>query len=112
MRFWQRLLDRDVPRDRGVKHRWRRSVPSLAGLVHLRSGICIRRSIVNRWAVIEELGGVSEQVVCTEQLPQSRENQDYSYVYIGFAQDGAEPPRVRWTEGRSIDGKGTFRSDR
>jgi len=63
----------------------------------------------NQWlAVIEELGGVSQQVPVPNSFPQDQENQEYSYVYLGFAQDGAEPPRGRWTEGTSIDGKGTF----
>jgi Mn-containing catalase len=63
----------------------------------------------NQWlAVIEELGGASEQVPVPNSFPQDQENQEYSYVYLNFAQDGAEPPRGRWSEGRSIDGKGTF----
>jgi Mn-containing catalase len=63
----------------------------------------------NQWlAVIEELGGVEAQVPVPNSFPQGQENQDYNYVYLGFAQDGAEPPRGRWTEGQSIDGKGTF----
>jgi Mn-containing catalase len=63
----------------------------------------------NQWlAVIEELGGASEQVPVPNSFPQDQENQEYSYVYLGFAKDGAEPPRGRWTEGTSIDGKGTF----
>lgn len=63
----------------------------------------------NQWlAVIAELGGPEQQVPIPNSFPQDQENQDYSYVYLGFAQDGAEPPRGRWTEGASIDGKGTF----
>jgi len=63
----------------------------------------------NQWlAVIEELGGPAEQLPIPNSFPQDQENQEYSYVYLGFAQDGAEPPRGRWTEGTSIDGKGTF----
>jgi Mn-containing catalase len=63
----------------------------------------------NQWqAVIEELGGAKEQLPIPNSFPQARENQEYSYVYLGFAQDGAEPPRGRWTEGQSIDGNGTF----
>ena len=63
----------------------------------------------NQWqAVIEELGGAKEQLPIPNSFPQTRENQEYSYVYLGFAQDGAEPPRGRWTEGQSIDGNGKF----
>ncbi len=63
----------------------------------------------NQWlAVIEELGGADAQVPVPNSFPQEQENQDYSYVYLGFTRDGAEPPRGRWTEGRSIDGNGTF----
>ena len=63
----------------------------------------------NQWqAVIEELGGAKEQLPIPKSFPQTRENQEYSYVYLGFAQDGAEPPRGRWTEGQSIDGNGKF----
>jgi len=63
----------------------------------------------NQWlAVIEELGGVDAQVPVPNSFPQAQENQNYNYVFLGFAQDGAEPPRGRWTEGPSIDGKGTF----
>jgi Mn-containing catalase len=51
---------------------------------------------------------VSQQVPVPNSFPQDQENQEYSYVYLGFAQDGAEPPRGRWTEGTSIDGKGAF----
>ncbi len=63
----------------------------------------------NQWAaVIEELGGPQQQLPIPNSFPQSQENQDYSYVYLGFAQDGAEPPRGRWTDGKSIDGNGRF----
>jgi Mn-containing catalase len=63
----------------------------------------------NQWlAVIEELGGPEKQMPIPNSFPQDQENQEYSYVYLGFAQDGAEPPRGRWSEGPSIDGKGTF----
>jgi hypothetical protein len=35
-------------------------------------------------------------------------SQDDSYVYLGFTWNGAQPPRGRWSEGTSIDGKGQF----
>ena len=63
----------------------------------------------NQWlAVVEELGGPQQQMPIPNSFPQAEEKQEYSYVYLGFAKDGAEPPRGRWTEGRSMDGKGTF----
>jgi Mn-containing catalase len=63
----------------------------------------------NQWmAVIEEVGGPEKQLPIPNSFPRDQENQEYSYVYLGFTQDGAEPPRGRWTEGASIDGKGTF----
>jgi len=63
----------------------------------------------NQWAaVIEELGGPEEQLPIPNSFPQSQENQEYSYVYLGFTKDGAEPPRGRWTDGKSIDGNGSF----
>jgi hypothetical protein len=57
---------------------------------------------------IEELGGPEEQLPVPNSSPQSQENQEYSYVYLGFTKDGAEPPRGRWTDGKSIDGNGSF----
>jgi Mn-containing catalase len=63
----------------------------------------------NQWlAVVEELGGPQQQLPIPNSFPQAQENQDFNYVYLGFAQDGAEPPRGRWSEGQSIDGKGRF----
>ena len=59
-------------------------------------------------AVIEELGGPEQQLPIPNSFPQEQEKQEFSYVYLGFAQDGAEPPRGRWSEGKSIDGKGWF----
>ena len=63
----------------------------------------------NQWlAVIEELGGPDTQMPVPNSFPQEQENRDYSYVYLGFTRDGAEPPQGRWTSGPSVDGKGTF----
>jgi len=59
-------------------------------------------------AVVEELGGNQAQMPIPNSFPQEQENREYSYAYLGFTRDGAEPPRGRWTEGRSIDGKGQF----
>jgi Mn-containing catalase len=59
-------------------------------------------------AVIEELGGQEQVLPIPNSFPQEQENQDYSYVYLGFTQDGAAPPQGRWTEGPSLDGNGRF----
>lgn len=63
----------------------------------------------NQWkAVLEELEAERPQMPVPNSFPQSEENQDFSYAFLGFTADGAEPPTGRWSEGASIDGKGTF----
>ena len=63
----------------------------------------------NQWkAVLEELEAERPQMPVPNFFPQSEENQDFSYAFLGFTADGAEPPTGRWSEGASIDGKGTF----
>ena len=59
-------------------------------------------------AVIEELGEKEQQLPVPNSFPVEQENRDYSYVYLGFTQDGAEPPQGRWTQGPSLDGRGQF----
>ncbi len=59
-------------------------------------------------AVLEDIGGRDAQLPIPNSFPQSQENQDFNYVYLGFTQDGAEPPRGRWSEGPSIDGRSEF----
>jgi Mn-containing catalase len=59
-------------------------------------------------AVIEELGGHTGTLPIPNSFPQSQEAQEYSYSYFGSAADGSPPPAGRWTEGPSLDGKGTF----
>ncbi len=59
-------------------------------------------------AVLEETGGLAVQLPTPNSFPQEQENQDFNYVYLGFTQDGAEPPRGRWSEGPSIDGRSEF----
>jgi Mn-containing catalase len=58
-------------------------------------------------AVIEELGGPSEQMPIANSFPQSEEAQRFSYVYLGHRVDGTIP-EGRWTSGPSLDGKGSF----
>jgi Mn-containing catalase len=63
----------------------------------------------NQWkAVIEELEAEAPQMPVPNSFPQDQENQDFSYAFLGFTVDGAEPPRGRWSEGKSVDGRGTF----
>jgi len=65
----------------------------------------------NQWlAAIEELGGNQNVYPIPNSHPQSEENQDFSYTYLGFQQDGSQPPQGRWSEGQSIDGNGSFTS--
>lgn len=59
-------------------------------------------------AVLEDINSEQAQLPVPNSFPQDQENQEFSYVYLGFTADGAEPPRGRWSEGKSIDGKGNF----
>ncbi|WP_232629695.1 manganese catalase family protein [Methylobacterium sp. Leaf118] len=59
-------------------------------------------------AVIEELGGAEGALPIPNSLPPSAENQRFSYSFFATARDGAPPPEGRWTQGPSLDGKGTF----
>ncbi|WP_145107374.1 manganese catalase family protein [Cereibacter sediminicola] len=63
----------------------------------------------NQWlAALEELGGNENVYPIPNSFPQSEENQDFSYAFLGFQRDGSEPVQGRWSEGASIDGNGTF----
>ncbi|EGJ19395.1 catalase (plasmid) [Cereibacter sphaeroides WS8N] len=65
----------------------------------------------NQWlAALEELGGHDAAFPIPNSFPQSEENQDFSYAFLGFQRDGSEPVQGRWSEGASIDGNGTFTS--
>lgn len=65
----------------------------------------------NQWlAAIEELGGNQNVYPIPNSHPQEEENREFSYAFLGFQQDGSEPPQGRWSEGQSIDGNGTFSS--
>ncbi|MBB2974342.1 Mn-containing catalase [Mesorhizobium sp. RMAD-H1] len=65
----------------------------------------------NQWlAAIEELGGNENVYPIPNSHPQSEENREFSYAFLGFQQDGSEPPQGRWSDGQSIDGNGTFAS--
>lgn len=58
-------------------------------------------------AVLEELGGPTEQFPVPNSFPQSEEQEEFSYVYLGHMVDGTIP-EGRWSQGPSLDGKGEF----
>ncbi len=65
----------------------------------------------NQWlAALEELGGHQGAFPIPNSFPQEEEKQEFSYAFLGFQADGAPPVSGRWSEGRSIDGKGEFTS--
>ncbi|MGG7516335.1 manganese catalase family protein [Allorhizobium undicola] len=65
----------------------------------------------NQWmAALEELGGMEGVFPIPNSFPQSAEKQAFSYVFLGFQADGSEPPPGRWSQGKSMDGKGEFTS--
>lgn len=59
-------------------------------------------------AVIEELGGYTEQLPIPNSFPQNKENTEFSYVFFTNAADGAPAISGRFAEGDSLDGKGRF----
>ena len=59
-------------------------------------------------AVIEELGGYKEQLPIPNSFPQAKEKTDWSYVFLNSNVDGSIDLKGRFTEGPSLDGKGTF----
>ena len=65
----------------------------------------------NQWlAAIEDMGGPTKNLPIPNDFPQSQENTDFNYTFLGFTRDGSPPPAGRWSEGASIDGKGTFKA--
>jgi Mn-containing catalase len=58
-------------------------------------------------AVIEEMGGPASLPI-PNSFNQANEATDFSYVFIGTNHDGSPPPAGRWTQGPTLDGKGTF----
>ncbi|CAA9489406.1 MAG: Manganese catalase [uncultured Sphingomonadaceae bacterium] len=59
-------------------------------------------------AVIEELGGYEGQLPIPNSFPQSQENQNHNYEFFVTSTDGSYP-EGRWTQGKSLDGKGEFK---
>ncbi|WAJ29211.1 manganese catalase family protein [Antarcticirhabdus aurantiaca] len=60
-------------------------------------------------AAIEDMGGEAMNLPIPNSFPQSQEAQEFSYAYFGHMTDGTIP-QGRWSEGPSMDGKGTFSS--
>lgn len=61
-------------------------------------------------AVIEELGGLEKCMPIPNSFPQENEATAFSYVFLGTMKDGSPPPQGRFTQGRSLDGNGTYSS--
>ena len=59
-------------------------------------------------AVIEELGGYKEQLPVPNSFPQSKEQKEWSYVFLNSNVDGHIDLSGRFTQGPSLDGKGTY----
>ncbi len=58
-------------------------------------------------AAIEEMGGY-QSLPIPNSFDQSKEAQEYSYVFLGTSIDGTPPPEGRFTSGSSLDGKAQF----
>jgi Mn-containing catalase len=61
-------------------------------------------------AVLEELGG-TDALPIPNSFPQGQENDEFSYTFLATGVDGVQPPTGRWSEGESLDGRGTFRTE-
>lgn len=80
------------------------------GMKHMLKYMIARDTMhQNQWlAVIEELGGLDVHPI-PNSFPQEEENQEYSYAFMTTLRDkNKKPASGRWTEGKSMDGKGTF----
>jgi Mn-containing catalase len=63
----------------------------------------------NQWlAAIEDMGGWEAVLPIPNSFPQSAEQQQYSYKFVTTGAAAQPPEPGRWTQGRSIDGKGQF----
>jgi Mn-containing catalase len=58
-------------------------------------------------AVVEELGGPNALPV-PNSFDQSKEKQEFSYMFVATNREGIPPEPGRWNDGPSIDGKGRF----
>ncbi len=69
----------------------------------------------NQWlAVLEELGhgSISGVHPIPNSFPQNMENQDFNYVFVNPDISGEPSEGGRWTQGTSVDNKGTFREEK
>ena len=63
----------------------------------------------NQWlAVLEELGGAEGVHPIPNTFPQADENKNFNYSFISTKIDSESKAKGRWSEGKSIDGKGEF----
>ncbi|WP_299289505.1 manganese catalase family protein [uncultured Mucilaginibacter sp.] len=63
----------------------------------------------NQWlAVIEDLGGVKNNLPVPNSFPMMEEVRAFEYAFISTDINKPQPPNARWASGPSIDGKGEF----
>jgi Mn-containing catalase len=66
----------------------------------------------NQWmAALEDMGGPEVNFPIPNSHPQSEEKSEFAYTFMGFDREGAPPVQGRWSQGPSMDGKGTFTSE-
>ncbi|MFC6996257.1 manganese catalase family protein [Rufibacter roseus] len=84
-----------------------------AGMKDMLSFLIARDTMhQNQWlAVLEELGGVENVHPIPNSFPQAEENQNFNYNFITTNIYKDQNAAGRWTEGKSIDGKGTFKME-
>lgn len=58
-------------------------------------------------AVVEELGGLSQQLPIPNSFPQEKEDGRYAYAFFVHDRSG-KTENGRWTSGPSLDGKGNY----
>lgn len=80
-----------------------------AGMKDMLSFLIARDTMhQQQWlAVIEELGGWSAQLPIPNSTPLDHEAGEHSYYFLNTSLD-TPTPQGRWTEGASIDGRGSF----
>jgi Mn-containing catalase len=77
-------------------------------------GFLIARDTMHQqqWlAVIEELGGYEKQLPIPNTVEDTTEHRRFAYAFFGHDISGMVPTG-RWTEGASLDGRGTFEARR
>lgn len=81
-----------------------------AGMKDMLSYLIARDTMhQNQWmAALEELGGAEGAFPIPNSVPAEAEQSAFSYAFLGFQPDGADPVDGRWSQGASMDGKGRF----